>query len=149
MLLREERVSDQGATDWAAWSREAVQLMRRRNADWEQRFTLQGCPFVWDLETASIRFERTLDDVVASICLVGTTSSPEGTFLWAWANEAIPSVTRRGLDLVRAFGAKHDLSVLTTAELPGGRPEALEMVAIAGRVLDADGRSSILPKMSP
>jgi hypothetical protein len=113
--------------------------MQGRNADWEQRFALQHCPFFWDLDAASIRFERNLDDVLASICLAGTTSHSEGTFLWAWANEAIPSGAQRGLDLVRAFGAKHSLSLLTTAEFPGGRPEALEMVAIAGRVLDAEG----------
>jgi hypothetical protein len=136
---QDRRMSDQGTTDWAAWSREAVQLMQKRNAEWQARFALERCPFSWDLNTACIRFQRGTDDVLASICLVGTTSASDGTFLWAWANEAIPAAAQKGLDLVRAFGAKHDLGLLTTGEFPGGRPEALEMLAVAGRVLEAEG----------
>src|SRR5207237_2146868 len=40
---------------------------------------------------------------------------------------------------VRAFGATHGLDLLTTAEWPAERAEGLEMLAVAGRVPDADG----------
>jgi hypothetical protein len=84
-------------------------------------------------------FERSSDHVVADICVIGTVSESQGTFRWAWANEAIPSAAIRGLDLIRAFGEAHDLPRLITPEWPGGRADGLEMLAIAGRVLDADG----------
>ena len=132
-------MDEAGITDWASWSKEAVRLMQERNNLWQQRFAVSSCPFDWDMGTATIRFRRDRDEVIASICIVGTTSEHEGTFLWAWANEEIPSSARRQLELVREFGTRHDLQLLTTPEFPGGHAEALEMAAAAGRVLDADG----------
>ncbi len=126
-------------TDWGAWSREAVQLMQERNAAWQQRWGLGNCPFEWDMNTATIRFRRDRGEVIASVCVVGTTSVAESTFLWGWANEDIPPMARRHLERVREFGVKHQLQLLTTPEFPGGHPEALEMLAVAGRVLDAEG----------
>ncbi|PYT88036.1 MAG: hypothetical protein DMG36_24610 [Acidobacteria bacterium] len=35
--------------------------------------------------------------------------------------------------------ARHQLQLLTTPEFPGGHPEALEMLGVAGRVPDAEG----------
>jgi hypothetical protein len=126
-------------TDWSAWSRDAVALMQRRNRDWRDEFALSNEPFHWDLDSATIRFRRASDEIVASLVLVGTTSEHEGTFLWAWANETIPDAATRGLDAVRRFGKDNDLPLLTDAEFPGSRPDALEVLAIAGRILDADG----------
>lgn len=137
-LARSEMDADE-TTDWAAWGREAVRLMQARNDAWQQRFSLTSNRFRWDIATATLRFEREHDEVIATICLVGTTSLAKGTFLWAWANESVPEVARRGLDRVRAFGEQHGLSLLTRPEFPGARPEGLEMVAVAGRVLDAEG----------
>jgi hypothetical protein len=71
--------------DWGAWSRQAVRLMQERNADWQQRFGLSECPFQWDISTATIKFRRDTDEVIAAACVVGTTSVAEGTFLWGWA----------------------------------------------------------------
>ena len=113
--------------------------MAARNAAWPARYGLEKRPFRWDLETATFRFERPGDAVVASLVLIGTTSEVEGTFLWSWANDAIPPAARQGLETVRDFGVRHDLALLTEPELKGGRPEALEALAIAGRILDAPG----------
>lgn len=127
-------------TDWGAWSQEAVRLMQEHNAAWQKRFGLSdGCPFQWDINTTTIRFDHEAGQVVASVCVVGTTSSREGTFLWSWANESIPITARGRLDMVQEFGARHQLSVLTTPEFPAGRAEALEMLAVAARILDAEG----------
>jgi hypothetical protein len=133
-------MDEAGTTDWGAWSRQAVRLMQERNAVWQQRFGLaSGCPFHWDLGMATIEFRRTTDEVVAGVCVVGTTSVHENTFLWGWADENIPPAARKRLEQVREFGAKHNLDLLTTPQFPGGRPEALEMAAVTGRVLDAEG----------
>jgi hypothetical protein len=113
--------------------------MKARNQQWVSRFGLERAPYHWDLATAELCFERAADHVVADLCLVGTASEREGTFLWAWANDAIPTAAKLGLDAVRRFGTTHDLELLTTPEWPGGRAEGLEMLAIAGRVQDATG----------
>jgi hypothetical protein len=126
-------------TDWRAWSRGAVALMQRRNDAWRARYGLTDQPFQWDLTSATIRFQRGTDQVVASLRLVGTTSESEGTFLWAWGNETIPPAAIEGLDAVRRFGEANDLPLLTEAEYPASREDALEILAIAGRLLDAEG----------
>lgn len=131
--------SDESA-DWGAWSREAVALMQRRNEGWAKTFGLtDGAPFQWSLEEGKIFFMRGHDRVAADLCLIGTASTSGGTFMWAWANDAIPLAARRGLEAVNAFGQKHGLSPLVEAEWPAGRAEGLEMLAVASRVLDAEG----------
>ena len=126
-------------TDWAAWSREAVAEMNRRNTDWIARYGLGSAPYRWDIERATIRFERGDERIVADLCLIGSVSEQEGTFLWAWANETTPAAATVGLDRVRQFGEEHDLPLLTTAEFRGDRAQGLEMVAVAGRIQDAAG----------
>jgi hypothetical protein len=126
-------------TNWGEWSRQAVAAMQAKNEAWVTRFALQRAPYRWDLGTAELIFERPVDRVVADICVVGTVSPAQGTFQWAWANEVIPLTAKQGLELVRTFGEVHDLPRLIEPEWPGGRPDGLEMLAIAGRVQDASG----------
>ena len=113
--------------------------MQSRNEAWNAQYGLSHAPFHWSLHDATMRFTRPEGDVVADLCFVGTASTCEGTFLWAWANETIPKHSWQRLYAVIGFGQEHDLGLLTTPEWSGGRAEGLEMVAVAGRVLDADG----------
>lgn len=132
-------VTPEAMTDWPEWSRQAVAEMQARNRAWVARFSLERAPYRWDVDSALLTFVRADHRVVADVCLIGTASRSEGTFLWAWANEAIPDGAKRGLSAVRAFGVRHDLPLLVTPEWPGGRAEGLEMLAVAGRILDASG----------
>jgi hypothetical protein len=126
-------------TDWGKWSRQAVTAMKAQNEAWVTRFALQRAPYRWDLDTAELIFERAVDRVVADICVVGTVSAAQGTFRWAWANDAFPPAAKQGLELVRRFGETHDLPLLVSPEWPGARADGLEMLAVAGRVQDAGG----------
>ena len=129
-----------GATDWAAWSRESVEMMMARNAQWPQQFGLAaGTPYRWDLDKSALVFEGALHEVVATVCLVGTTSESENSFLWSWANDAIPRHHGEALEVVHEFGREHHLALLTTARIPGGRPEATECLCIAARLQRAVG----------
>jgi hypothetical protein len=128
-----------GERDWGRWSREAVEFMQGRSRAFIERFELAGRPFRWNLDAGQIAFVRSGDAIVADLCVVGSVSASEGTFLWSWANEAIPGRARDRIHEVRAFGTTHDLGLLTTAEWPATRAEGLEMVAVAGRILDGDG----------
>jgi len=127
------------ALDWSAWSQEAVRLMQERNRIWVQSYGLEGHPYQWRLDEAQLMFPCECDEVVCDICVIGSVSQSEGTFCWAWANEAIPSCAQHDLTRVRAFGEVSALALLTRPEWPGARPEGLEMAAVAGRILDADG----------
>ncbi|HJQ59293.1 MAG TPA: hypothetical protein VJ890_20475 [Vineibacter sp.] len=132
MEAREER-------DWEEWSREAVKLMQARNDSFVETFALAGRAYRWDLDVGQMAFVGADQAVVADLCVVGSVSTSEGTFLWSWANETIPAQARQRIDDVRAFGETHDLGLLTTAEWPATRAEGLEMLAVSGRILDADG----------
>ena len=128
------------AIDWAEWSREAVTRLQERNDAWTARFAVaERAPYHWDLHRGALVLERAEDVVVADLLLVGTASAATGTFRWAWADPALPTPMQRRLDEVRSFGHEHDLKLLVDAEWPGGRAEGLEMLAVAGRVLDAEG----------
>jgi hypothetical protein len=113
--------------------------MQERNDAWMRDHGLKGCQYDWSLDKARLVFRLDSDEVVADICVIGSVSEAEGTFLWAWANEAIPPQARRGLETVREFGDSNVLELLTKPEWPGGQPDGLEMAAVAGRVLDAAG----------
>ena len=125
--------------NWASWSKDAVALMQSRNEDWRRSFGLVDATYHWDLDSATMRFESPSRTVLASLCVVGTTSASEGTFLWGWANRSLPAAVTGGLDVVRRFGEEHDLPLLVSPEIPGARAEGLECTAIAGRIQDAAG----------
>jgi hypothetical protein len=127
------------APDWAAWSREAVQLMTARNAAFVDELGLANRPYEWNMDAAKLVFPSPSDPVEADLCVLGSISVSEGTFLWAWANTAIPAAAKNGLDRVRKFGEANALGLLTDSEWRGGRAEGLEVAAIAGRLLDAAG----------
>lgn len=126
-------------TDWTQWSKDTVKQMFERNEVWQQRFALQGAPYRWDLDTATLTFDSPLGDVVATVCLVGTSSKSGGTFLWAWANDALPAQHGEALAVVREFGMSNGLALLTTPEIAGGQAEALECLCIAARLQHALG----------
>ena len=113
--------------------------MQERNRVWVQTYSLEGHPYQWSLNEAELVFQCEGDEVVSDICVIGSVSRSEGTFCWAWANEAIPSRAQHNLTRVREFGEVWTLELLTKPEWSGARPEGLEMAAVAGRILDADG----------
>lgn len=126
--------------DWSAWSRAAVESMMAGNARWRREFGLEGSPpSHWDLDSATLTLQGTLGPVVATVCLVGTTSDSDGSFVWSWANEAIPRQHGQALEPVHEFGRENQLALLTTARIPGGRPVATECLCIAGRLQRAVG----------
>ena len=126
--------------DWAAWSREAVEMMVAKNAEWPKQFGLQGSPaYRWDLDSATLVLDAPLHQVVATVCLVGTSSDSENSFLWSWANEAVPKQHGEALEVVHDFGREHHLALLTTVRIQGGRPEATECLCIAARLQRAMG----------
>ena len=70
---------------------------------------------------------------------MGTSSEQDGSFVWSWANEAIPKQHGEALEVVHEFGRQNQLALLTTARIPGGRPEAMECMCIAARLQRAVG----------
>ena len=125
--------------DWAAWSRESVSLMQQRNDEWRSKYKLEKASYFWDLETTEISFTSGDRRVIADFCVVGTFSNLDGTFLWGWADESLPPSAISAIKIVKSFGEEHDLGLLFSPALTGGRAQGLECVAIAGRLQNASG----------
>ena len=120
--------------DWAAWSRESVALMRTRMAELLARHELAfGSPYRWDLEAGTIA----IGSVTFRLVVVGTVASD--SFLWSWANDAVPELAKVDIERVRQFGIDNALPLLVEPCTRGGLAEGKECLAIAGRILDADG----------
>jgi hypothetical protein len=47
--------------------------------------------------------------VIASIEVVGMTSTIDGTWLWSWANDSLPSTVSKRMEKVRAFGEAENI----------------------------------------
>jgi hypothetical protein len=123
--------------DWGAWSREAVAMMSERSRRLEA-----GAAYRWDLDDAQF----VLGEATYDLTVVGTVLGD--SFLWSWANEAIPARAKTRIAEVRQFGVEHDLPLLREPRAPGGLPQGKECVAVAGRILDADA-VWIRPSRSP
>ena len=128
--------------DWQRWSEGvALAVQARAEALMAKHALLEGTPYGWDLQDATILFETPGEEVEDSLTfglqVAGTRAG--GVFTWGWANPGLPAIATNDLDAVRVFGAAHDLPLLTQAEVPADPSEALEMLAIAAHVLDADG----------
>jgi hypothetical protein len=128
--------------DWTEWSRKAVGSMLERNAQWVKDLGLENPRYFWDLDKATLVLSTESKSVVASVCLVGTTSDQAGSFLWSWGNPEIPTQHGEALEIVRKFGRENELWLLTAAEIPGGKPEAIECMCIAGHLQQALGTFS-------
>jgi Family of unknown function (DUF6882) len=63
--------------------------MQERNDAWIRDYGLQGCHYDWSLDTAQLVFRRSSDEVVADICVIGSVSEAEGTFLWACSTKPL------------------------------------------------------------
>jgi hypothetical protein len=120
--------------DWAAWSRDSVAQLSARARDLLARHSLaEGAPYRWDLETAAL----TIGDTSFALVTIGTVVN--GSFRWSWANDSIPPGAKVGIDTVRQFGLDNELALLIESCTPGGLPQGHECLAIAARILDADG----------
>jgi len=120
--------------DWGAWSKEAVVLMTARTRELLARHAiLEGSAYHWDLATGLI----VIGGVTFRLVTVGTTVAE--AFLWSWANEGIPPSAKADIARVRQFGVDNDLSLLVEPSLSGGLAQAKECLALAARVLDAQG----------
>ena len=120
--------------DWGAWIRETDELIATRTRELFERHAIPlGCDYYCDLHASAM----VLDDVTFPMTVGGTVVG--SSFLWAWADDTIPHTAKAGLERVRQFGVENGLAMLTDERAHGGLGRAKECVAIAARVLDAQG----------
>ncbi len=132
-------MEEKSTVDWSQWSRDAVAAISTLNEKWRNRYQLKDAKYFWDLDKCQLVFTTSERIVTTEICVVGTASESHDTFLWSWANDNLSCNVTKPLEIVRQFGKEHDLWLLTTDELSGGVSQGKECLAIATRILGAEG----------
>lgn len=70
---------------------------------------------------------------------MGTSSEQDGSFVWSWANEAIPPQHGQALEVVPRFWPRKPLGVAHHRPHSGRPPRAMECMCIAARLQRAVG----------
>ncbi len=119
----------------------AVHDLMGLNKKCDEDFHINSWPrWDYDLERGTLTFSQDkMPKVIASIQVVGTTSTTEGTWLWGWANENMPKTVTKAIEKVRVFGEAQNLAELTQSSCPDDEYLGWAMTAIAARVLEAKG----------
>jgi hypothetical protein len=120
---------------WSAWSRAALRMMEERNSAFVREHGLEGRGCRWDLDDPRLVFPGQRDDLVTDLCAIATLQGRR--FRWAWADPSIPPHARQDLHRVREFGELSGLEALINSECLADRVQALELTAVAARVLYA------------
>lgn len=94
----------------------------------------------WDMDAAEIVFTRDGRRVAsATLHYVGAVAGSSGTWLWSWANEAVPEQVKTRMREVREYGREHGFDRLTDAEWPADPSVGADLAAVAAVVLGAEG----------
>jgi hypothetical protein len=119
----------------------AVHELMRLNKICEDEFLISSWSrWDYELKRGTLTFSQgEIPKVIASIQVVGTTSTEGGTWLWSWANKNLPTIATKSIAGVRAFGEAENLSELTQCSCPDNEYLGWEMTAIAAKVLGAMG----------
>ena len=126
---------------FSEFQHKAVHELMDLNEMCEKEFRISSWPkWEYDLDRGTLAFTQDgVPKVLASIQVVGTTSTSGGTWLWGWASDSLtPKVTTQ-LAEVRAFGEAENISELTNAELPDDEYLGWGMTAVAAKLLGAKG----------
>ena len=95
----------------------------------------------WDLDAAAGLLRWTFPDRVAEapVQVLGSYSPQGASWMWAWANDSLPSDLRSASEAVRSFGGRQDHAALTTPVLDGVSEEQVaDLTATAFRITRGD-----------
>jgi hypothetical protein len=92
---------------------------------------LLGRDYTLDWERGIIEFDAPSGLTRARFEVAGTLSDSEGSWLWAWGNEALPPRVRQRVVTLRSEGVRRSIGELAEAEWPASLAEAEAMIALA------------------
>jgi hypothetical protein len=127
--------------EFSGFRHDAVHELMRLNELCEKEFHVSSWPR-WDynLERGTLTFsENGVPKVLASIQVIGTTSASDGTWMWGWANENLPTNVTKAVARVREFGQAGNIAELSEAKLPDDEYLGWAMTAVAAKLLGARG----------
>lgn len=92
-----------------------------------------------DMEDGVLSFTSPGLLVVASLQVIGTYDTTDGSWLWGWDHSSVDDALARDSRLVRAFGERHGLFRYTSREIQCTEDEAWQFTALACHLSEASG----------
>jgi uncharacterized protein DUF6882 len=126
---------------YSEFRHDAVHALMDLNDECTRLYDLSTWPrWDYELEAGTLVFsEGGVPKVVASVQVVGTTSTASKNWLWGWANRDLPKRVTDRLHQVRDFGEAEGLVELIQQSLPDNEYLGWAMTAIAARILGGKG----------
>jgi hypothetical protein len=114
-------------------------MMTERQAATYAQFGLDySMQYHWDADRAAMIFStKGVPIVGAGLQLVGSISGREGTCLWGWANESVPTAATCRLSTIRDYGREHGFAKLTEPEWVPEGDDGHEVTMVSACILDA------------
>ena len=111
-------------------------LIAAHNATWR----MEGSRWDADLEVGTLTFTNADGwRVTAPMQVVGTLNTADNTWLWGWDHPSVPEPLRAHSQLVRDFGATHDLEAFTVRRIEAGEQDGWQFAALACYLAKAQG----------
>jgi len=100
----------------------------------------QGGQWAADLDAGTITFTNDKGwEITASVQVIGTYNTSDGTWLWGWDHPSVPEPVARDARRVHAFGEKYGLEALTTRQIHADESDAWTFTALACHLAGAQG----------
>jgi hypothetical protein len=96
----------------------------------------------WSADLAAGTIEFTSSNGVkatASLQIIGTFNTEDSTWLWAWANNSIPSTLCNHANALKQYGEAHGVERFITRKLQCLESEAWEFTAVANKLGSGQG----------
>lgn len=93
-----------------------------------------------DLDRGVIEFRNDKGWLVtAPVQVIGTYDTRDGTFMWGWDHPSVPAPSAEAATLVRQYGERHHLDLLTTLLVEMSEERAWEVTALADYLSGGNG----------
>ncbi|MFJ9457422.1 DUF6882 domain-containing protein [Kitasatospora sp. NPDC101447] len=129
-------------SDWEEVVFAARERAHTRQALMVERYGLSGddVQYHWSMDDARITWSRGgAVFLTGRLTMIGTVSLARQTWLWSWANDALPPAVLGDIERVRRFGEANDYPVLPWPGFDHHPELVAEARMVAASVLDADG----------
>ncbi len=128
---------------YSSWRHEAIHELIDKNAQLSSEFNLGYWEqYDYDLNSGTLVFSHEgKPRVVATIQLVGTTSTKSSNWLWSWGNDWWPNAVTVDALATRQFGQQYGIYELITDYLTDESPVNLgwELTSVTARIVKAKG----------
>jgi hypothetical protein len=117
----------------------SMEELRLKTAAHDSVWQLSAADWSTDQDTGLITFTGNTITATASVQIIGTYDTSDGTWLWGWDHPSVHPPLQEHARRVREYGEQYGIAVLTTRKLACDEMEAWEFTALACHLSEAQG----------